>query len=286
MKKLKGGAPYQGKNKPRSNKGHKKPEGKQDKNNPSKPKLKSPNLYGMHAVREAWLNPDRDISKLYISEGALDSFANEIMIAQKKNLNRPAPTIINKHDLDNTLHKGAVHQGIAICCSSLPEMDEQDLIIQASNKGTSFLAILDQVTDPHNVGAILRSASAFGLDGILMQKKHAPILDGVLAKTACGAVDHIPVAQATNLARTVRALQDEGFFVIGLDEHSDEVIGSTHNANSHDKLCVILGSEGDGIRRLVKESCDILATLPTGGAIASLNVSNAAAVAFYALMKK
>ena len=286
MKKFKGGAPHHGKNKSRAGNKQDKPAAKTFKKDAGKPKLKSPDLYGMHAVREAWLNSERNISKLYVSDGALASFEDDILIAKKKNLTRPEPTIIDKHDLDSALHKGAVHQGIAICCSALPELDEQDLIIRASNKGTSFLAILDQVTDPHNVGAILRSASAFGLDGVIMQKKHAPILDGVLAKTACGAVDHIPVAQATNLARTVRALQDEGFFVIGLDEHSDEVIGSTHNANSHDKLCVILGSEGDGIRRLVKENCDILATLPTGGAIASLNVSNAAAVAFYALMKK
>ncbi|MGH1456560.1 MAG: 23S rRNA (guanosine(2251)-2'-O)-methyltransferase RlmB [Alphaproteobacteria bacterium] len=251
-----------------------------------KSKINLPDLYGFHAVREAWLNPDRDISALYISEGALKSFEDDIILARKKNLSRPDPTIIDKSHLDNSLHKGAVHQGIAICCSALPEMDEQDLIIKAANKGTSFLAILDQVTDPHNVGAILRSASAFGLDGVIMQKKHAPVLDGVLAKTACGAVDHIAVAQATNLARAVRALQDDGFFVIGLDEHSDEVIGATHNANEHDKIAVILGSEGDGIRHLIKDNCDILATLPTGGAIASLNVSNAAAVAFYALMKK
>ncbi len=253
---------------------------------PKKTKLKTPDLYGFHAVREAWLNPEREISSLYISETAIKNFENDIQIAQRKNLPRPDPIFVDKSDLDYALHKGAVHQGIAISCSALPELDEQDLIIRAANKGQSFIAILDQVTDPHNVGAILRSASAFGLDGVIMQKKHAPVLDGVLAKTACGAVDHIAVAQATNLARTVRALQDEGFFVIGLDEHSDEVIGTTHNANAHDKIAVLLGSEGDGIRHLIKENCDILATLPTGGAIASLNVSNAAAVAFYALMKK
>lgn len=256
------------------------------KNAPTNNKIKSPDLYGFHAVREAWLNPMREITKLYITEGALKSFEEDITKAQQQKLNRPAATMIDKHDLDAGLHTGAVHQGIAICTKPLPEMDEQDLIIKARQKGRSFIAILDQVTDPHNVGAILRSASAFGLDGLIMQSKHAPVLDGVLAKIACGAVDHIDVAQATNLARTVRTLQDEGFFVIGLDEHSDEVVGTTHNANAHEKLCVILGSEGDGIRRLIKENCDVLAKLPTGGAIASLNVSNAAAVAFYALMLK
>ena len=156
----------------------------------------------------------------------------------------------------------------------------QDLIIRSNNKDKTVLAILDQVTDPHNVGAILRSASAFGVDGVIMQKKHAPSLNGVLAKTACGAVEHIPVAKATNISRTVKELQDEGFYVMGLDEHTKKDIG---DFSKTDKIVIILGSEGDGIRRLVKESCDELVRLPTQGAIASLNVSNAAAVAFYAL---
>lgn len=256
------------------------------KNTPSVKKIKSPNIYGQHAVREAWLNPKRSIQTLYVSEQALQSFESAIENAKRKNIKRPEPTIIEKQELDRALHRDAVHQGIGICCHPLEIYDEHDFIIRAHQKERCFLAILDQVTDPHNVGAILRSASAFGLDGVIMHKKHAPQLDGVLAKIACGAVDHIDVAHATNLARTIRALQDEGFFVIGLDEHSHESIGETHNANMHEKLAVVLGSEGDGIRHLVKQSCDILAKLPTGGAIASLNVSNAAAVAFHALMYK
>lgn len=279
MKKFKDDRPRSKKSGDKSNKGPAKATTK-------KSKVKSPDLFGFHAVREAWLNPDRHISALYISSAALNAFQDTIEQANKRGLDRPSPTVIEKKDLDSSLPKGTVHQGIGICSQPLPEMDEQDLAIRTASKERSMIAILDQVTDPQNVGAILRSASAFGLDGIIMQKKHAPELDGSLAKIACGAVDHIPVAQATNLARTVRFLQEEGFFVIGLDEHSNEVIGQTHNANMHKKLCVILGSEGDGIRHLIKENCDILAKLPTGGAIASLNVSNAAAVAFYALMPK
>lgn len=294
MKRHKDSAPHRGKHKTKTAKPgdkHKQPVATKKHNKPQqnvhgKSRISHPQLYGLHAVREAWHNKMRDISKLYISEAALTGFEKDIETARNNGLKRPQPTIIQKHELDDALHAGAVHQGIAVCCAPLAELDEQDILIRAQQKDNSFIAILDQVTDPHNVGAILRSASAFGLDGVIMQKKHAPTLDGVLAKIACGAVDHIPVAQATNLARTIRALQDDGFFVIGLDEHSDEVIGATHNATSLSKLCVVLGSEGDGIRRLVKENCDILAKLPTGGAIASLNVSNAAAVAFYALMRK
>lgn len=247
-----------------------------------KKNIERPEIYGVHAVSEAWLNPERNITKLYISEATLKNF--EPLIKKSKHLDRPVPTIIDKSDLDDALHKDAVHQGIAICCSVLPELDEHDLVIRAKTRDKTVITILDQVTDPHNVGAILRSASAFGVHGVILQKRHAPVLGGVLAKIACGAVDHIDVAQATNLTRAICTLKEEGFFVIGLDEHSDEVIGATHNLAQHDKLVIILGSEGNGIRHLIKEHCDSIASLPTSGAIASLNVSNAAAVAFFALI--
>lgn len=260
-----------------------------------------PTLYGLHAVREAWLNEDRTIHTLYLTEQAARGFEQTMLEARKNGLRRPDPQIIEKHRLEKMLPRGAVHQGIALSCTAAAEYDVQDFIIRANAKDKTVLCILDQVTDPHNVGAILRSASAFGIDGVIMQKKHAPALDGVLAKTACGAVDHIPVAQATNLSRTIKELQDEGFYVIGMDEHSDKEIGDVtlkyNTVNTPQKLTdiceppdvstkivIILGSEGDGIRRLVKESCDELVKLPTQGAIASLNVSNAAVVAFYALM--
>ncbi|MGH1404108.1 MAG: 23S rRNA (guanosine(2251)-2'-O)-methyltransferase RlmB [Alphaproteobacteria bacterium] len=251
------------------------------KNNQNKPRL-----YGMHAVREAWLNPERTIYSLYLTEQAHKSFEEVFLLARKKGLRRNDPIIVDKAKLEKMLPRGAVHQGIALACSTLEESDIQDFIIRATTQPKTVLAILDQVTDPHNVGAILRSASAFGLDGVLMQKKHAPSLDGVLAKTACGAVDHIDVAPVTNLSRTIRELQGEGFFVIGLDERGQYDIGKIKTMRAHHestKIAVVLGSEGDGIRRLVKEACDDLVRLPTEGAIASLNVSNAAAVSFYAL---
>lgn len=264
----------------------------------------NPALYGTHAVREAWLNEDRTIQTLYLTEQAQRGFEQTILEARKKGLRRPEPSIIDKHRLEKMLPRGAVHQGIALASTMTAEYDVQDFIIRASTQNKTVLCILDQVTDPHNVGAILRSASAFGIDGVIMQKKHAPALDGVLAKTACGAVDHMPVAQATNLSRTIKELQEEGFHVIGMDEHSKKEIGDIMRTRQYNtggtenltdvceppdestKIVIVLGSEGDGIRRLVKESCDELVKLPTQGAIASLNVSNAAAVAFYALMGK
>jgi 23S rRNA (guanosine2251-2'-O)-methyltransferase len=239
----------------------------------------SPSIYGFHAVREAWLNPQRHIDALFVTAPSRGGFEATMQEAKKKGLKRPSPTEIDKQKFDRMLPQGAVHQGLALACAPLEDLDERDLMIKLGDKPEAVIAILDQVTDPHNVGAILRSASAFGLDGVIMQKKHAPALEGVLAKTACGAVEHIPVAQATNLSRAIEDLKQAGFFVLGMDERGPQVIGK----DRFSRVAIVLGSEGEGIRRLVKESCDSLVRLPTGGAIASLNVSNAAAVAFFAL---
>lgn len=239
-----------------------------------------PSLYGFHAVREAWLNPLREVKALLLTDQSARGFDDQIAQARKLGLKRPAPTMMDKQKLENLLPKGAVHQGIALECSALPEVDLQDILVRVHQKPRSCIVMLDQVTDPHNVGAILRSASAFGLDGVVMQKKYAPMLDGVLAKTACGAVDHIPVAQVTNLARAMEDLKDAGYFVLGLSEHAPVSLGEVKPS---EKCVIILGSEGEGMRRLLKENCDSLVRLPTGGAIASLNVSNAAAVCFFAL---
>ena len=179
------------------------------------------------------------------------------------------------------LPQGAVHQGIALDCAPLPELTLQDLLIKTNNKDSSLFVILDQVTDPHNVGAIIRSAAAFGADGMIMQSKHAPSLDGVLAKTACGGVEHLPVASETNLSRAIEELKDNHFFVYGLDERGEDI----SNIKSGGKSVLVLGAEGPGLRRLVKENCDTLVKLPMQGALESINVSNAAAVALYVFSK-
>lgn len=240
----------------------------------------SANLYGVHAVTEAWLNKSRFINDLYITEEALKSFEPVMARAHKAGLKRPDPQITDKRALDGLLPGGAVHQGIALKAQDLAEPSLEALIHANEESGGCF-AILDQVTDPHNVGAILRSASAFGMAGVIMQRKHAPELTGVLAKTACGAVEHIPVAYETNLSRAIETLQEHGYFVYGLDERGEKTLAQ-HKPGK--KSVIVLGAEGPGLRRLVAEKCDALVKLPTQGAIASLNVSNAAAVAFYELL--
>lgn len=239
-----------------------------------------PTLYGFHAVSEAWLNKRRYIDALYVTDQGHKSFEGILQKAQSMGLQRPAPIKVDKQDIDRMLPQGAVHQGLALAVKDLEELGIQDLIIRGQGKDKSVLVMLDQVTDPHNVGAILRSACVFGLDGMIMQRKHAPTLDGVLAKTACGGVEHVPVAYETNLNRTLEELKESGYFVYGLDERGDDLRSIS---NLPDKIVLVLGAEGPGLRRLVKENCDSLLRLPTSGPISSLNVSNAAAVSFYAL---
>ncbi len=237
-----------------------------------------PALYGLHAVREAWLNPQRRVRALYLSDAGTGSFEN--ILRESKGLKRPAPTIIDKRDLDKMLPQGAVHQGIALAADPLDDVFLSDILIKAGQN--SLVLILDQVTDPHNVGAILRSACAFGVDGIVMQKKHAPMLDGVLAKAASGAVEHVAVAYETNLSRSIEELKEGGFFVYGLDERGEDI----GRMKPGGKVALVLGAEGPGMRRLVKENCDALLKIPMKGPVESLNVSNAAAVALYALSSK
>lgn len=244
---------------------------------------KNPALFGTHAVTEAWLNHERQIETLFLTDQAARGFEDILRKARDKGIQRPQPVIVDKNKLEKMLPRGAVHQGMALVTQALDDIFIQDFIIKAENNPNALLLMLDQVTDPHNVGAILRSACAFGATGVIMQKKHAPSLDGVLAKTACGAVEHIPVAFETNLSRALEELKSNGFFAYGLDERGAMDIGAVPKDG---KRVLVLGAEGPGLRRLVAENCDELVSLPMDGAMPSINVSNAAAVALYAVTQK
>ena len=235
-------------------------------------------IYGFHAVREAWLNSDRSIEALYIMPNAEKGFQDTLAQANSASIKRPRPIMTEKQKIEKMLPRGAVHQGLAIKCKPLEETDLRDYIIKSDSKTHMRLVMLDQVTDPHNIGAIIRSACAFGIDGIIMQKKHAPALDGVLAKAACGGIEHIPVTYVTNLNRAIEELQDSFFSVFGLDSEAQYEI---NNVPANEKLLMIFGAEGKGMRHSLREKCDFMVKLPTCGPIASLNVSNAAAVTFF-----
>ena len=234
-------------------------------------KNKKANLWGVHAVKEAAQNPARTLHRLYVTENARQR--------NQEWIDALPPAIIEtveRKAIDKMTGDGAVHQGIALHCAPLEEEYLED-ILNKDQQG--LVVILDQVTDPHNVGAIMRSACAFGAQAVIVQKKHAPDPVGVLAKTASGAVEHLPYIREINLSRAIETLQAHDYQVFGLDERGETI------ANTKGKTAVVLGAEGRGLRPKVAEHCDALICLPTGGPIPTLNVSNAAAVAFYSLGK-
>jgi 23S rRNA (guanosine2251-2'-O)-methyltransferase len=225
-------------------------------------------LWGVHAVREAWTNPNRQIHSLLVTEKT-SKMINDWNVDH--NLKRPKADQVDRSIIDKRLPSGAVHQGLAVQCSPQEEVFLSDIIIQSKSQDDMMIVMLDQVTDPHNVGAIMRSACAFGASAIIVQSRHAPESTGTLAKSACGAVEHIPMIREVNLSRAIESLQDNDFNVIGLDEEGMPI----SDVPKSDKICLV--------RQKVKENCTSLLRLPTGGPVPTLNVSNATAVALYAL---
>ena len=233
-------------------------------------------LWGTHAVKEAWENPNRVIHSLLVNDRTIKDTHGFVT---PDGVKRPNVDRVDRSIIEKRLPKGAVHQGIALQCDPLEETFLSDIIIKSKSKDKVTLVMLDQVTDPHNVGAILRSACAFGADGVIVQTRHAPESTGTLAKAACGALEHMPIIRETNLSRAIESLQDNFFNVVGLDEEG-VVLGDQEKS---DKICIVMGAEGPGLRPKVKETCTSLLRLPTDGPVATLNVSNATAVALYAL---
>lgn len=261
------------------------PEGRGGKPAPRKPVAQPGWLYGLHAVAAAWTNPQRRCRALHVTEAGLKSLEPALQAAAAAGLVRPAPTLHDRDDLDAMLPGGAVHQGLVLDVAPLPELDVADICRAADPQ--DVVLMLDQVTDPHNVGAILRSAAAFGARAVIVQDRHAPEVTGVLAKTACGALEVVPIVRETNLARTLDVLRDEGFWCVGLAEEGPTPLHTLAEQGAmNGRTALVLGSEGDGLRRLVAQRCDALAHLPTQPPIGSLNVSNAAAVALYELARR
>jgi 23S rRNA (guanosine2251-2'-O)-methyltransferase len=234
-------------------------------------------------VAEAWRNPARQPRALLATEAGLAALRPALEETGAKRLKRPVPRLVDRQEIERALPPGAVHQGLALDPGELPELGVEDLVIATHDRSAALLVVLDQITDPHNVGAILRSAAAFGADGAIVQTRHAPQITGALAKTASGAVEHVQLARATNLTRALEQLKEAGFLCVGLAEQATASLASLPLEG---KIALVLGAEGDGLRRLVAETCDHLAKLPTQPPIASLNVSNAAAVALYEVARR
>jgi 23S rRNA (guanosine2251-2'-O)-methyltransferase len=242
-----------------------------------------PLLYGLHAVAAAWQNPARRCLRLVVTEAGQAGLVPALARARSLGLTRPAPVLMAKPDLERLLPPGSVHQGVVLEAEPLPELDLADLTGQPEETRPSLVLVLDQVTDPHNVGAILRSAAAFGAGAVIVTERHSPETTGVLAKTASGGIELVPLIRVTNLARALDDLQSGGYWCVGLDQDGSRVLAELDLTG---RIALVLGAEGAGLRRLTREHCDDLARLPTGGPVAALNVSNAAAVALYEVARR
>jgi 23S rRNA (guanosine2251-2'-O)-methyltransferase len=231
-------------------------------------------LYGLHAVRAALANPRRRLQRAVVTARAGEEIGSAL-------LGRVRHEIVGTEQVSRLLPPGAVHQGIALQCERLPRLDIGDVLAKPA-KGRRVVLVLDQISDPHNAGAILRSAAAFGVTAVIVQDRNAPDESGVLAKAASGALDAVPYVQVVNIARALEDLGKREFWRIALAGDGETALSG---AARDGDLALVLGSEGSGIRRLVRERCDVAAFIPMDGAMDSLNVSNAAAIALYELRR-
>jgi 23S rRNA (guanosine2251-2'-O)-methyltransferase len=223
-------------------------------------------LYGWHTVAAALANPQRRIRKLMLTENAARRLSEE------KIETRVAPEIVRPALIDQRLGPDAVHQGLLVEADPLPSPDIDTLTQEG------VVLVLDQITDPHNVGAIMRSAAAFAVKAIVTTARHSPEATGVLAKSASGALELVPLVTVQNLARALNELNDRGFMTVGLDSQGSENLSAVA---LREPLALVLGAEGKGLRQLTRETCNTVARLDMPGEIKSLNVSNAAVLALY-----
>jgi 23S rRNA (guanosine2251-2'-O)-methyltransferase len=223
-------------------------------------------LYGWHTVAAALANPQRNIRKLILSENAARRLADENIDT------KVTPEIVRPALIDARLGPDAVHQGLLAEADPLPSPDIETL------PEDGIVLVLDQITDPHNVGAILRSAAAFAVKAIVTTARHSPEATGVLAKSASGALELVPLVTVQNLARALTEMNERGFLTVGLDSQGAENLGAVE---LRQPLALVLGAEGKGLRQLTRETCSTVARLDMPGEIKSLNVSNAAVLALY-----
>jgi 23S rRNA (guanosine2251-2'-O)-methyltransferase len=241
-------------------------------------------LYGRHAVGAALANPERVWRRLVVLAGEEAEAAVLAAAARARHRGDAEPLqVLDRAALAALLPENAVHQGWALEVEPLVPADLDDVIRAAEiAEGRTIVVVLDQVTDPHNVGAVLRSAAAFGAAAVIVAEHGAPPPTGVLAKAASGALDLVPLIRVTNLARALDRLKEAGFWCCGLGADASQPLAAVDLGR---RAALVLGSEGGGLRRLVRERCDYLARLPTRPELPSLNVSNAAAIALYELIR-
>jgi len=232
-------------------------------------------IHGLHPVAAALANPARRLRRLLVTRDAEKELAEHV-----PNPWRITPELVEKERLHALLPPDAVHQGAALLVEPLPTLTLERVI-----EGTTGpVLVLDQVTDPRNVGAILRSAAAFGAAAMVMQDRHAPAETGSLARAASGALEVVPILREVNLSRAIQSLKKAGLWVVGLEAAGPITLAQSGLQGR--RVALVLGAEGEGLRRLTRENCDELVRLPIRPAMESLNVSAAAAVALYELMRE
>jgi 23S rRNA (guanosine2251-2'-O)-methyltransferase len=225
-------------------------------------------LYGWHTVKAALENPARRIRKLYATANAARRLAEDGVTV--------VPEMVRPDALAHRLGPDAVHNGLLAEADPLPALELDDLA------PAGIVLVLDQITDPHNVGAILRTAAGFAVAAVVTTARHSPEATGVLAKSASGALEYVPIVTVPNLARALALLREQGYLLVGLDGSGEVDLGQ---AELRTPLALVLGAEGKGLRQLTRASCDVVARLDLPGRIKSLNVSNAAALALYVASK-
>jgi len=238
-------------------------------------------LYGLHAVAAALMNPERRPKRLLVTQEAFEALDGPLRETPHAISASPA----ERRDIEAVLGPNSVHQGAAMLCAPLAGAQLEDLGDTLDDGGPPpkrrLVIALDQVTDPHNVGAVLRSAAAFGAIAVLVPDRHAPEETGTIAKAACGALETVPLVRVPNFVRALGLLKEQGYWCVGLDGEADQTLAEQDLPES---LVLVLGAEGAGLRRLSLDACDFTARLPIRPAMESLNVSNAAAIALYTLL--
>jgi len=235
-------------------------------------------MFGQHAVLAALANPVRPCRRLLVTADSKSSVEEVLYSASEQGATRPAPEVVDRATITLQLPEGAIHQGMALQVGPLETLHIEDLIKNSDDGDSGLVVAIDQGTDPRNVGAILRSAAAFGVDAVIVPDRHAPEVTGVMAKAASGALETVPMIRVTNLSRALEQLKEAGFWTVGLDGNSET---SMEKLEWPARAVLVLGSEGKGLRRLTRENCDYLVRIPMTPAMESLNLSNAAAIALY-----
>ncbi|HEU0070932.1 MAG TPA: 23S rRNA (guanosine(2251)-2'-O)-methyltransferase RlmB [Alphaproteobacteria bacterium] len=238
-------------------------------------------LYGLHAVQAALENPRRKVLRLLLTEEAVSAIGGN-RSSFKEMYPQAAVETATREMISQMLPAHAVHQGAAMLADPLPDMALEDVLDEIAEENSAVVLILDQVTDPQNVGAILRSAAAFDVAAVVVPDRHSPPETTALAKAASGAIEMVPLIRVVNLARALEQLKQAGFWTAGLAGEAQQTLAA---ARLSGKVALVLGAEGEGLRRLTRDHCDILVKLPISPRMESLNVSAAAAVALYELAR-